>query len=413
MISKQALSPKIVHELSEKVYASDRFYRDLRNRNPKQSEPKIIQQAQARMQFALENGNIGLHTQQFLTATSGIFQINQLTGFGFVAEGQGSRKGELVLATRGTNFESNKFDLATDANIGYGIGPGGHVVHRGFLRTFKGYQTQLVQMLNSVKSQGVTTVHCLGHSLGGALANLNAALLHHAGFNVHLYTIGAPRVGLPPFAGSITGNISQDQIFRVSNPNDPVPMLPLFPFVHASRSVSEYQVCKGDRIAIGQHLLSDGYTPMSRCSAWSDLNLATAHDLSQASTLNNQLSRIGGGVAFSTKALDAITKALLNLAKQVGMATMALFQTPMSVGFTVFDLMAELLTKAIALGSKLKDHAVGIVHAMLRFMGRAATQAQNVTINMLRWVLNTFVTELGNRALQAIQRAISGSNRLR
>ena len=47
--------------------------------------------------------------------------MNQLTGFGVLAEGQSTRQGQLVLATRGTNFSTNKFDLATDANIGMGI----------------------------------------------------------------------------------------------------------------------------------------------------------------------------------------------------------------------------------------------------------------------------------------------------
>ncbi|WP_370263324.1 hypothetical protein [Limnobacter sp.] len=47
----------------------------------------------------------------------------------------------------------------------------------------------------------------MGHSLGGALANLNAAVLNDMGFDVHLYTIGAPRVGLLPFANDLIQRI--------------------------------------------------------------------------------------------------------------------------------------------------------------------------------------------------------------
>lgn len=71
-------------------------------------------------------------TTFFLTATSGLFNIELLSGFGFLAEGGTARPGEMVLATRGTNFEENKFDVATDANIGLAAGPKGLIVHRGF-----------------------------------------------------------------------------------------------------------------------------------------------------------------------------------------------------------------------------------------------------------------------------------------
>ncbi|MDX1670604.1 MAG: hypothetical protein R3194_14365, partial [Limnobacter sp.] len=344
----------------------------------------------------------------FLTSTSGIFQVNQLTGFGFVAQGTGARKGELVLATRGTNFETNKFDLATDANIGYGIGPGGHVVHRGFLKTFKGYQRQLVEMIGSVRSSGITTIHCMGHSLGGALANLNAALLKNAGLNVHLYTIGAPRVGMFGFAHDLTRDIPAKQIHRVSNMNDPVPMVPVFPFFHASKHPSEYVVSKGDKIDMAQHAMADGYACLKQANAWSDLCVPAAHDLMQAGSLQDQMGRIGGGATFSSKALQAITAAMTKLAKAIGYMGFATLQAGFSVQFTVFDVLAELLTKAVALGNKMKDIAVGIVNAMMSFLGRVKTQVQDSTVSFLRYVLATFVSELGNRALQAMRRALQG-----
>jgi uncharacterized membrane protein (Fun14 family) len=159
--------------------------------------------------------------------------------------------------------------------------------------------------------------------------------------------------------------------------------------------------------------ISDGYAALSDCNAWSDLSPLPASDLMQANSLDNQLSRIGGGAMFSSRALHAITQALKSLAKAVGYATLVVLQMAVSNAFTVFDLLAELLTKAINLGTKLKEQAIGIVNAMLGFMGRAVSKVQDVSINLLRWVLSTFVSELGNRALQAIQRAIQGSNKMR
>lgn len=86
-----------------------------------------------------------------ITATSGLFSP-VLSGFGFMAQLNGGRSTEIVIATRGTLTAS---DWGT---------------------TFKSY----VQQLNAfIKQQNLgfkpTAVHCMGHSLGGALANLNAA----------------------------------------------------------------------------------------------------------------------------------------------------------------------------------------------------------------------------------------------
>ncbi|HEX4888454.1 MAG TPA: lipase family protein, partial [Luteibaculaceae bacterium] len=183
------------------------------------SSDELIQVAKSR-KLPIQSDGFGT-----LAGRSGLFNIDLLSGFGFVAHGTGSRANELVLVTRGTNFQHNKFDLATNANIGYGIGPRGNVVHRGFLKTFKSYQSQLVSFVSQGGAKRPSTIHCMGHSLGGALANLNACMLRNAGFNVCLYTIGAPRVGIVSYAQDITKQIAPGQIRRIANPCDPVPMV--------------------------------------------------------------------------------------------------------------------------------------------------------------------------------------------
>lgn len=169
------LAPSLVHKLSSVVYETDLAFRNIRSRNPNTSVARVTQLANKDFSKLLRETDVEISSNNlgFMTATSGMFQINLLSGFGFVAEGVAGRQGELILATRGTNFEHNKFDLATDANIGYAIGPRGNLVHRGFQKTFLGYRDQLINFItDGGRRKYISTIHCLGHSLGGALTNM-------------------------------------------------------------------------------------------------------------------------------------------------------------------------------------------------------------------------------------------------
>src|SRR5262249_17886627 len=77
-------------------------------------------------------------------------------------------------------------------------------------------------------------IHCVGHSLGGAVANLVAYYLKSSYANdVKLYTFGAPRVGtyfgLPK---ALEKKLGESNIYRVSHQLDPITMIPTFPFLH-------------------------------------------------------------------------------------------------------------------------------------------------------------------------------------
>ncbi|MEQ9108082.1 MAG: lipase family protein [Limnobacter sp.] len=340
-------------------------------------------------------------------AKSGLFNIDLLSGFGFVASGTGSRSNELVLVTRGTNFQHNKYDLATNANIGYGIGPRGNVIHRGFLKTFKSYQTQLVNFVSQDGATRPTTIHCMGHSLGGALANLNACMLRDAGFNVCLYTIGAPRVGIVSYAQDMTTQIPPSHIRRIANPCDPVPMVPVFPYAHASLGPSELLVQHGEKVGIDAHLLHSGYSRMAYSSSWSDFS-PMPQFLSSHADLAREFARIGGGSMFNTKLLELIGKLTKRVLLDMGYVALVTTQGALSLAFTAVDLLAEVLAKAANKATLLADDVTTIVNSMLDFMGRPALNGTAITVQTLHWVLNQFSTEMAGRAQQAMLTAQKG-----
>jgi len=93
-------------------------------------------------------------------------------------------------------------------------------VHSGFLRqTHAITGGKMGAALYGLRHQGVPVIAC-GHSLGGAVALLTAAILHLPA----VYSFGAPRVGDNAFAAETAG---RRQHFRFTRAADIVPHLPL------------------------------------------------------------------------------------------------------------------------------------------------------------------------------------------
>ncbi|WP_051264008.1 lipase family protein [Teredinibacter turnerae] len=153
--------------------------------------------------------------------------------FGLAAIGQGSFQNQLFLIFRGTTKANNKADFITDARIGLTSGPSGWSVHIGFNHTFTSMLPEIRAFISSLK-EPITTVHCIGHSLGGAVATL-AADWSYANIckDVKLYTFGQPRVGLTGYAMHLTQRLGKENIHRVYHTTDPVPMVPVFPYAHS------------------------------------------------------------------------------------------------------------------------------------------------------------------------------------
>jgi len=397
------MEPKHVHFLSDVAYATDVAFRGHKTANPKQSVAQVAVAAadDIAKRLRLRKGSADTSTVTLFHAKSGLFNIDLLSGFGFVAHGTGSRANELVLVTRGTNFQHNKFDLATNANIGYGIGPRGNVFHRGFLKTFKSYQSQLVSFVSQGGAKRPSTIHCMGHSLGGALANLNACMLRDAGFNVCLYTIGAPRVGIVSYAQDVTKQIAPGQIRRIANPCDPVPMVPLFPYMHASRGSSELLIRHGEKVGIDAHLLHSGYSKMAYSSSWSDFS-PMPHGLSQYTDLSREFAKLGGGGMFNAKLLDLVGKLTEQVLRSMGYAYLVTVQGGLSLAVTAADLLSEVLVKAANASKLLADDVFTILNSMLDFLGRAPISGTVLTIQTLHWILDQFSTEMAGRAQQAM-----------
>ena len=138
-----------------------------------------------------------------------------------------------IIVIRGTANEANVLSdidvrLVSDARTGIRL-------HKGF-RDAAATIMQIIDTSTTTSKtivQGLTltypleqTVHVTGHSLGGAVAQIIGMWLHKRGKNVQVYSYGSPKVSNQVLPGG------QPIHFRISNPVDPVPWTPPFPFFH-------------------------------------------------------------------------------------------------------------------------------------------------------------------------------------
>lgn len=101
-------------------------------------------------------------------------------------------------------------------------------MHAGFNRVAKSVTAEIDA---SLANKNPSKIHVVGHSLGGAVANLLAASFAARKFGVGLYTFGAPRPGLTSFREYLTAQVREENIYRAFNMSAPVPLAPIHPFL--------------------------------------------------------------------------------------------------------------------------------------------------------------------------------------
>jgi triacylglycerol lipase len=335
-------------------------------------------------------------------ARSGGLLWKQLSGFGFVAVGEGTFSGDLLIAVRGTQ---TRYDWVSNLNIALQPGPSGLPVHAGFNEIGKGFAPELREAL---KGRNPTRIHCVGHSLGGALTTIAADLLSASKVaEVALYTFGCPRTGDGLFARSLTQRLGRRHIFRVYHPADPVPMIPLFPFWHLPFGDNGLRIGNeaGALVSVDAHLMPPSYIPAVRDKSWSDLGhgaTAPNEDRQIQSWLERAAQGQSGFTMGSARLLSSIGRALAWLIAKAGKLVLGGVGLSLAIGATVLDQLAWLLGQAAQLSKEIGFQLAGLIAAIFSFLGRKAVQGVDVTAAFLRWLLELLFNSLRTVAERAL-----------
>lgn len=217
----RAFSPKFTAELSDNVYALTRLS------TLERSIEFLSARYGSNLEFAQENLLVG--------QTGGPAFIKVKTAFGFVLIGKDKLDGHAFILFRGTQYLA---DWLSNLNVLISRSTYGKRVHDGFNQAFHSMLPQISPSVTKLPKN--TVVHCLGHSLGGAIATLAVEWVKSVGYDAFLYTFGSPRVGLKDFSSHCTQKVCSDNIFRAYHKTDIVPCIPIWPFSHTPSQGRDY-----------------------------------------------------------------------------------------------------------------------------------------------------------------------------
>lgn len=384
-----ALTPKLAAGIASKVY-------EVRDQ---EDWSDIAKRGASIVDTTLDiDGNFTVDTAKGrFNGTSGGNFLRAKSGFGYIASGVGTRQNEVLIAIRGT---VTAYDWVTDAMQSVKIGPSGYPVHAGFETTFESFQSALRDFLGS--NSKPTTVHVVGHSLGGALATLTADYLTQQHIHARLYTFGCPRTGFESFSRNLTRKMGAENIFRVHHSADPVTMVPIFPFIHAPLNDDGYMLpWEGAPVSFGAHKMGN-YINSIGDSTWTAMKRAPVPGTwGQVENWLDAASKQGNVVKmYSAKTLWMIMKSMEWILDMIGYG----IGLELLGAVTVVDMIAKVLYQGTLASVKIGSYVVSLINAIMRFLGRTVITGVSLTVSLFSWVLKLLFNFISSTAQLALQK---------
>lgn len=384
---QKQLPPKIAAELAALPY---RYIKSKPTKNSRLS-PLLKKQFEISLsESAIKGTSGGLPFQLF----------NKTYGFAITARGKlESNKDHHVIAIRGTKVMVP--DWMTNLNIGFVSGPNNKDVHAGFMKAFNSLKPAFEKY---VLEHNPKHVYCVGHSLGGALATLTASWLQSKyAISTSIYTFGAPRVGNQSFATQIKAFIPT---YRITHGMDPVPCIPLWPFVHAD---DEYLLAgnKGARFSLGAHSMSEptpGYiNTAGRYSSYDEIaNKVCSSGAKKRIKLDYQKRHLARfNAEWAQKIADFLTNILIDAGYSIGF----MINYAGSCTMTLYDVLARTIHKIVAISKEKKEDVKALLGHMLVFSGQHH-DISTLSVAVIRSIFDIMTRALYKMAAQALQKTM-------
>lgn len=360
-------SPKVSASLARDVYA-------LTKENSIDKALKVLN--------AQYGGNLVFAEDVMLKAkTGGPWMIKCRTAFGFTLIGKGPLQGHAVFLFRGTQYLA---DWLTNLNISVSRSYSGQPVHDGFNLAFKSMEPQLKEFMGTLTKNKITQIHCVGHSLGGALATICADWIRTSyKLKPYLYTFGSPRVGLIGFADVCTSNIGAERIFRAYHKTDIVPCIPTWPFIHTPNSGTDYYLPSPGIVPGAAYHSMDKYVESVSGKNWPTLGAIDSEKKTESGVV--QWLKSSSPVGLTITAMEWLNQALVYVLKKCFNGAAWVISGAMGTSFTLMDQLAYVLKKGVDLSESVSSLVLHLIRKVMEILGmKKVLKAADVTREFIR-----------------------------
>ena len=335
--------------------------------------------------------------------TGGPWFIKCRTAFGFTLLGKGKFQGHAVFLFRGTQYLA---DWLTNLNVGVSRCASSQPVHDGFNLAFKTMLPKLSEFMNVIIKNKITHIHCVGHSLGGALATLCADWIKsNYDRSTFTYTYGSPRVGLIGFSSRFTSSIGADRIFRAYHKTDIVPCIPIWPFLHVPFQGQDYYLPSPGVIPMAEYHSIKLYIESVRSQNWESLAALRPEQKTQSGLI--QWLSIQSPIGITITTLEWLNRALIYVLEKCANGAAWIISEGFTNSFTLMDQLAYILTKGINLAENTSNLVLQLIKKIMTMLGmKKVVKAEEVTREFIRNILlrlqarvNEFTKSVLNKTL--------------
>lgn len=343
--------------------------------------------------------------EETLKGKFGIGFAKVKTHSGLLILGKNNLKGHAFIVFRGTDLLvdwGSNIDIATKST-------GSGLVHSGFYKAMNSTKDQVRAFVLDAQKQGVVHFHCIGHSLGGAIATLCADWLKSA-FNIssYVYTFGAPRPGLEGFAKKFTKNIGEQRIYRVFHTGDVVPYIAPWPFTHAPLSNRVGRISAGGNIPSVEWHSMKKYIDSVKAHSWDTLMVPAGQVFNNKELEDWMLSTKPDATGVSLSFIEKVGAAIKHLMVNVLKVALSALTIGIGSAFTWYDFVAYVFKKSIQKSSKAAELVLGLMNKMLRAMGLGVVaDTTNLTRDKMRNVFLTFTARMNHLVYQAVNSTLA------
>jgi triacylglycerol lipase len=247
-------------------------------------------------------------------------------------------------------------------------------------------------------------VHCVGHSLGGAVATLVAGHYAARGKLTKLYTFGSPRVGYRSTHEALERRIGIQNMFRVSHDLDPITMVGPFPFVHVNPRATDERnyTCNSPMntgVSLVNHDMNRYIATLQDADDWTAVRaIANLYQQSNAVQARVLLGQTGWVQALSDKTLAILFK-LFNF-------VLGEICEGIILGATAIDLLTEMLLKGVRMMSNVIGRQIdGLLRKAAEWARIPVANDQSFTATMIRAILDAMMARVRMAAVQALMMA--------
>lgn len=330
------------------------------------------------------------------------------SGFGYLLDYRQGARRHVVIAARGTRPELGAPDLLTDLRGAMtGFGDWG-AVHKGFRVTYDSVVRSLLPHDRHVMQADV--VHCVGHSLGGAVATLIAAHFSARGKAVKLYTFGSPRVGAGGTHSMMEKRIGKANIYRVAHDLDPISMIGPFPYIHLNPSPRGENFMTipsptGKLFSTANHDMNEYISSVGREGLdWAYANKLSAQVEHDNAVLSRWLLHEGNSPGWVQVASAQTLSLLFKLFAHVLRTT----STSVILGLTAVDLLAELLVSGMARAAALSQQVFQLLRYAASWAGITVNAGADFTVAIIQRILQAMLARLKQLAVLSLDAVMRG-----